>query len=228
MRRAWITAAALAVAVAAGAARAADDEAPDQACLARLRAEHVDFAVEQPTKGVRTPIRLAGSVGPLRLVPRAGGAQSVMDCALAAALLDSAPLFQAAGVRDLVYSGIYQWRTRRGSTKLSEHAHGLAIDVHVFAAPGGGARYDVERDFQKGVGQWAVTDADTCVGAPTTPAARTLRRLACTLRASSAFREIITADDNADHANHFHIEAFPDPLTRARAILAHHEPVIDD
>jgi len=41
---------------------------------------------------------------------------------------------------------------------------------------------------------------------------------------SSAFREIITADDNSDHENHFHIEAFPDPSRATKSILSHHEP----
>jgi hypothetical protein len=217
---------------------AADAAGPDRTCLARLRDLEVDF-LEWPTRGVTTPIRIVGALGPLRLIPRGGaggartpaaarsGVQAVMDCALALALLDTARLFRGMGIRDLVYSGIYQYRTRRGSTKLSEHAHGLAIDVHAFGAAGG-TLYDVERDFEKGVGVWAVTDQSACVGAATTSAGRFLRQLACGLRASSAFREIITADDNADHANHFHIEAFKDALSRARAILAHREPTIDD
>jgi hypothetical protein len=243
-----VLAATLGVALAAGARAAdggsegvpgvadppADASGPDKVCLARLRDLKVDF-LEWPTRGVTTPIRIIGALGPLRLVPRGAGppaaarsgVQAVMDCALALALLDAAPLFQQMGIRDLFYSGIYQYRSRRGSTKLSEHAHGLAVDVHVFGTTDG-VTYDVARDFEKGVGVWAVTSQEACVGAPATPAGRFLRQLACGLRASSAFREIITADDNADHANHFHIEAFKDALSRAKAILAHREPIIDD
>jgi hypothetical protein len=207
-----------------------DDTGPSKACLAGLRARNVEF-VEQPTKGVRTPIRLAGAnLGPLRLVMRdrrPGGVMPVMDCELARALLDAAPVFQGAGIRDLIFSGMYQYRTRRGSSKLSEHAHGLAIDVHQFGSPDGRV-LDVERDFEAGVGDWSSRDQVACVGSPEKTEARTLRELACTLRYSSAFREIITADDNSDHENHFHIEAFPDPLTRAKAILSHRDRVVDD
>jgi hypothetical protein len=208
----------------------AEGAGPSKVCLAALRDRKVEFT-EQPTKGVRTPIRLASStLGPLRLVNRerrAAGVVPVMDCELARALLDSAPLFQMVGVRDLFFSGIYQYRTRRGSTKLSEHAHGLAIDVHVFGMPDGRV-LDVEKDFEAGVGEWPSRDNVACVGSPEGVAARRLRELACGLRLSSAFKEIITADDNSDHDNHFHIEAFPDPLARTKAILMHREPTSDD
>jgi hypothetical protein len=207
-----------------------DAAGPSKTCLAGLRERKVDF-VEVATKGVRTPIRLVGStLGPLRLVNRerrAGGVVPVMDCELARAILETAPIFQMAGVRDLIYSGIYQYRTRRGSTRLSEHAHGLAIDVHAFATADGQV-IDVERDFEPGVGEWPTQDHAACIGSPERQTGRLLRTLACSLRVSSAFREIITADDNADHKNHFHIESFPDPLSRAKAILSHREPTIDD
>jgi hypothetical protein len=150
-----------------------------------------------------------------------------MDCELGRALLDAAVVFQMAGIRDLYFSGIYEYRTRRHSKKMSEHAHGLAIDVHQFGTADGRI-FDVERDFETGVGEWQATDQVACVGTPERPEGRLLRTLACALRVSSAFREIITADDNADHANHFHIESFPDPLSRAKSILSHRDPIIDD
>jgi hypothetical protein len=211
-----------------------DTNAAGKTCLAALRDRGVAFAVEPATKGVRTPIRLAGALlGPLRLVHRdhkPGAPMPVMDCELARALLDAAPIFGASGVRDLVFSGMYQYRTRRGSSKLSEHAHGLAVDVHQFVKLDGTV-LDVERDFEPGVGEWpkeGTRDLVACVGSPENPAGRTLRELACALRAASVFREIITADDNSDHDNHFHVEAFPDALTRTRALLARRDPAIDD
>lgn len=211
----------------------ADAEGPNKTCLAGLRDRGVSF-VEAPTKGVRTPLRLVGTtLGQLRLVMRdrkPGGVMPVMDCELARALLDAAPIFQLAGVRDLLFSGIYQYRTRRGSSKLSEHAHGLAIDVHQFGTVDGRV-IDVQRDFEPGVGEWPKdrpSDLVACVGTPESSPGRTLRELACSLRMASVFREIITADDNSDHDNHFHIEAFPDPLTRTRALLSRREPASDD
>jgi hypothetical protein len=215
----------------AGTSPPADDaSAPNKGCLQSLRGRGVDF-VEWPTKGVRTPIRLVGSsLGPLRLVVierKPGAVMPVMDCELGRALLDAAPVFTNAGIRDLFFSGMYEYRPRRHSKKLSEHAHGLAIDVHGFGTADGRI-FDVERDFEQGVGDWSARDQVACVGSPARSEGRLLRELACALRVSSAFREIITADDNADHNNHFHVESFPDPLSRAKAILAHHEPTNDD
>ena len=82
----------------------------------------------------------AANLGPLRLVildRRAGGVMPVMDCELGRALLDAAAVFVNEGVRDLFFSGIYEYRPRRHSKKLSEHAHGLAIDVHQFGTADG-------------------------------------------------------------------------------------------
>jgi len=179
---------------------------------------------------VRTPIRVRGNLGTVRLVARdrreAGGG-ALMDCALAQALVEAAPIFAGAGVDELRYSGTYQYRTRRGSSKLSQHAHGLAVDVHAMTTANGTV-LDVRRDFERGVGTWAVTELPACVGAPVTDAGRRLRTLACRLRASSILREVITADDNSDHNDHFHLEAFPDAFTRARALLSPRIPVVDD
>ena len=198
-------------------------------CLEHLRHKKITFTEAPPTKGVRTPIRVQGPLGTIRLVSRERRDPStpLMDCELARALVDMAPTFQMHGFRELIYSGTYQYRTRRGSNKLSEHARGLAIDVHGFVRSDGTV-YVVERDFESGVGTWAVTEADECVGAPVSESGRALRRLACSLRASSMFREIITADDNSDHDDHFHIEAYPDAFTRAKAVLGRGPTVIDD
>lgn len=228
---------------------AAEESPPSRVCIEGLRERHVEF-VEWPTRGVRTPVKIMGPLGAVRLRshdPRNNSKVVLMDCELARALVDAAPAFRGLGVRELLYSGAYQYRTRRRSTKLSEHAHGLAIDVHAFVidtGPGraavaarpdagadgesGGIVVEVTRDFEPGVGKWAVTAQDDCIGHPRTDVGRTLRTLACRLRASSIFREVITPDDNADHHDHFHLEAFPDALTRTRAVLARKPSVTDD
>jgi hypothetical protein len=234
----WLAADGIPAAAPAAPGAAEEPTAPDQVCLDGLRERKVAF-VESPTRGVRTPVRVLGSLGGVRLRshdPRSKTTAVLMDCELARALLDVAPAFQALGVRELLYSGAYQYRTRRHSNKLSEHAHGLAIDVHAFvidrgAAPdrnSAGVVAEVMRDFEPGVGTWAVVAQDDCIGRPRTDLGRTLRTLACRLRASTAFREVITPDDNADHRDHFHLEAFPDALSRTRAVLARKATVSDD
>jgi hypothetical protein len=208
---------------------AGSEPAAGRGCLEYLRGKKVAFAEAPATRGIRTPMRLLGPLGPVRLVSRERRDSStpLMDCELGRALLDMAPAFASLGIRELIYSGTYQYRTRRGSNKLSEHARGLAIDVHAFVMADGTV-YVVQRDFESGVGTWAVTEASECVGSPVSEAGRVLRRLACSLRASSVFREVITADDNSDHGDHFHIEAYPDAFTRAKAVLGRGPPSIDD
>lgn len=228
LRIACLVAAACAFAVQSPMARAED---PDRACLEALGAANVAFSEAPPTRGVRTPILVRGPLGAITLRSRdshPADAAALMDCGLARALLEVAPVFADTGIRTLVYSGTYAYRSRRGGTKLSEHAHGLAIDVHAFVARDG-TLYDVRRDFEPGVGLWAtVAELPDCVGRPGTPAARLLRTVACRLRAGSTLREVITPDDNSDHADHLHLEAFPDAATRARGLLSPRIPVIDD
>lgn len=214
-----------------------DENIPDRVCLDGLRERQIAF-VEWPTKGIRTPVRILGPIGVVRLRmhdPRLANRPALMDCELARALFDTGPAFRAIGVRELLYSGAYQYRTRRGSSRLSEHAHGMAIDVHAFVLDtvgpdgGGGTVVEVSRDFEPRVGKWAVLpDATDCVGRPRTDVGRMLRTLACRLRASSVLREVITPDDNADHHDHFHLEAYPDGYTRARAMLWRKATVNDD
>jgi hypothetical protein len=118
-----------------------------------------------------------------------------MACELVHTLFHAEPVFASLGITDLVYSEAYDYRTRRHSHRLSEHAHGLAIDVHRFR-DWKGNEYNVARDYP----------LDNEQG-------RRLRTLASRLSQSGLFRIILTPADNADHYNHYHLEAFPGPLT---------------
>jgi hypothetical protein len=185
---------------------------PDQTCLGLLRAQGVAFTEGPDLKGVRTPVTLDGGRFTPRLLPR-GRRPAEMDCQLAVALVQARPIFRNLGITDMEYSGAYDFRNRRGTSKLSAHAAGLAIDVHVFHE--GDRKLAVARAFEKSPGRWRSTDAGRsglrgCVGDPRTASGRTLRTLACRLRLDQAFREIITPDDNWDHRDHFHLEARPD------------------
>jgi hypothetical protein len=184
----------------------------DAECLQALGARGVSFNTVGPVEGVRTPVEVLGPIDGIKLISR-GRRPALMDCELARALADAAPLFHQAQITGLSYSAAYDYRQMRGSTELSNHAHGLAIDVHAFETPAG--LLDVQRDYPKGVGQWegygpargrGVLEA--CVGAPPTPQGRTLRTLACSLNRHPDFNVILTPDDNYDHRNHFHIESY--------------------
>jgi hypothetical protein len=185
---------------------------PDQSCLSVLRSRGVEFTEGPSLKGVRTPVTIDGERFAPRLHARAGR-PAEMDCQLAVALNDAQPIFRSMGITQLDFSGAYDYRNRRHSSKLSAHANGLAIDVHVFHT---GARdYAVARNFERRPGSWHALemgkgDLRACIANPRTAGGRTLRGLACRLRFENAFRIILTPDDNYDHHDHFHLEAPPD------------------
>ena len=133
-----------------------------------------------------------------------------MDCVLARALVQARDIFQELGITGLAFSAAFDQRTRRGSSELSAHAYGLAIDVHVVRGSFG--EYDVRQRFERGVGLWRGLrkdpgQMDACVGQPATKEGRALRLLACRLKLHRAFRVIVTPDDDPDHQDHLHIEA---------------------
>jgi hypothetical protein len=199
---------------------ALDEEGPDRVCLQWLEEHRLAF-VPVEIDEVRTPIEVRGPLQSVALVPRAGRPPQ-MDCSLARALAEAAPIFEELGVHALYFSGAYDHRYRRDSPRLSQHAHGLAIDVHAVATAGG--VLEVSRDFEPGVGAWrnlvpGEGALEACVGQPLTERGRALRTLACRLKLHSAFRAIATPDDNADHRDHLHLETFPDALARVRRIV---------
>ena len=197
----------------------ADATAPSKTCLASLRERGVDF-MEWPTKGVRTPMRLVGSnLGPLRLVlleRKPGGVMPVMDCELGRALLDAAADLPDGGHPRSVLLG--HLRVPHAAP-LEEALRARARPRDRRAPVRHGRRPRLRRRARLRAGRGRLARARSGRAASARPSAP---RPACCASSparcasSSAFREIITADDNADHDNHFHIESFPDPLARAK------------
>jgi hypothetical protein len=193
----------------------------DANCLRFLREHRVPFTLAPPTRGIVTPIEVTGSFAGIRLTPR-GRRAPVMDCELGRALVEAAPVFRGVGLTELSFSGAYDYRNRRGSSQLSAHAAGLAIDVHELTGRRG--TVNVAKDFERGVGRWrglnpTEGDMDGCVGSPRTSDGRRLRHLVCRLKHHSAFRVVITPDDDRDHRDHLHLEAFPTPEARVSRLM---------
>jgi hypothetical protein len=221
----WLALAVALLGPACGSDRAAGPGQPteerDTACLHFLAEQRIPFVEKAAVHGVRTPIELTGPVSGVRLTPRAGH-PPVMDCELARALFEAGPIIARAGISELSFSGAYNYRTRHNSSQLSAHSFGLAIDVHVLRGQAG--ELDIKRDFERGAGAWRnlVTkhgDLSGCVGSPRTNKGRRLRRLVCELKHHSAFRVIITPDDDSDHRDHLHLEAFPNTDARIARVM---------
>jgi hypothetical protein len=186
-------------------------ETADGDCLSALERAGVPFVGAGAVRGITTPIEVTGPIGGIRLISRARR-PALMDCQLARALADAAPDMRELGISGLAFSGTYDYRNVRGSSNLSGHAFGLAIDVHQVETSAG--LLDVEREYAHDRDRWpsygrGVDSVSSCLGAPATEAGRLLRTLACGLASRDTFRLIITPDDNYDHRNHLHLEAYP-------------------
>jgi hypothetical protein len=185
----------------------------DEECLRALGAAGIAFRPGLAGGGMHTPVEITGPIGPVTLVPL-GRSRPVMDCRLARALYDAREVFATLQIRELRFSAAFDYRTRRDSDRLSAHAFGLAIDVHLVETASG--EWSVLRDFEAGVGTWKGLHAqqegalESCVGNPQTDKGRALRTLACRLKLHPAFAVIVTPDDNSDHRNHLHLEARAD------------------
>jgi len=163
------------------------------ACLAALDATGTQYQRLDSKKGIETPVVVTGPIGGLHYEGGSGGGV-VADCRLVLALHRVAPILKDLGVTRLRYSGAYSYRMAKVG-RLSYHAYGLAIDVHEFVVHG--KRLAVESDFARGL-------ADGC--ADSSPA---LNQLACRLKATGMFKELLTPDYNADHHNHMHFGLAP-------------------
>jgi hypothetical protein len=120
-----------------------------------------------------------------------------MSCALALSVDRMSQFLAERGVTDVAYLGIYGCRVVAGTTTLSEHGRGRAIDVAAFKLASG-PTYTVLSDWEKNQ------------PAPVTMAGSFLRQLVTSLHEARAFSIILTPDYNADHANHFHLDITPD------------------
>lgn len=174
----------------------------DHPCYAKLEAMQVPFERARAHRGIDLPVEITGPVGGVTF--RTWHRKPlVLDCSLVYSLAVAGAYFTEAGIGTIFYSSAYQRRNVRGTAKPSRHSYGLAIDLHEFS----GAdleKVTVADDYEQGLG-----DDEDCLGAPFTPAGAVLRLLACRMDRSGLFRLILTPDSDADHWNHFHVEARP-------------------
>lgn len=163
-------------------------------CLAALKALGVKHRSLDAKRGVVTPVVVDGPIGGVRYTAW-GGVPLIADCRLIVALAQIAPELKRQGISQMRYSGAYSYRMSRVG-RLSLHAHGLAIDIHEVTTPEG--KLDVKHDFVAGLD-------DGC-----SPERPTLNRLACRLKQTGLFKELLTPDYDADHRDHLHLAIAPE------------------
>jgi hypothetical protein len=187
---------------AAGQATSARADSGAASCLATLDALDVRYErVRRP--GIAVGVEVGGPLGGVEYRSFRGDAPLVLDCSLVVSLAVAGRYLAAHGITTATYSSAYQRRNIRGTSRPSRHSFGLAIDVHIFEGDDVGP-LTIRDDYEQGLG-WEID----CIGRPLTPAGAILRTIDCQLTRSGLFRIILSPDYDADHYNHFHIEALP-------------------
>ena len=167
-------------------------EDDSQACMSVLRRAGVSLK-EMPARNVTSNCTLDGTVMISRLW-RASFNPEEMRCDIALRLYlferhDIQPLAQrhfGTAVNRINHYGSYSCRTIAGSSRMSEHATGNAIDISGFTLADG-KTVSLKRD-------WSAAGASSLF-------LRDLRSRACLL-----FNMVLSPDYNEAHADHFHVD----------------------
>jgi hypothetical protein len=182
---------------------------PQDECYELLKKYKVDFkaAPEKKVSGIRMPIQLTGTLNGLRVsTSNKRTENTILDCRLAVALLKWTEVLSAYGFTGVDYISIYRRNAHvGGSSKVSGHAHGLAIDIRGFTL--GENREIVVLD------DWIEKDRgdDPCSKEYDEPvSAQLMRRAVCEAGAQKLFQVVLTPHYNDAHANHVHLEVVPD------------------
>jgi hypothetical protein len=183
-----------------------------EACLAKLDRVPLEVLTSSPTRGVRDPFRLVGSVEGVAFKPswptkRSEPSMEVVDCRLLLAFADAAPIFQRHGVKGIVYLSAYRPPTAdlEASLRKSRHGAGMALDVGILERDDG-TRWNVAKDFPKQLGR-PPCEARQAEPEPGSP--EDLRALVCDLAVSGLFSVVLTPNFDQAHHDHVHVELNP-------------------
>ncbi len=184
----------------------------EEGCRARLDHVPLEVLTGAPTRGVRDPYRLVGSVEGLAFKPswptkRSDPSMEIVDCRLLLAFAEAAPIFARHGVTGLVYLSAYRPPTGdlEASLRKSRHGAGMALDIGMLDRSDG-TRWSIAKDFPKDLGR------PPCEGREAEPepgSAEDLRALVCDLAISGTFSVVLTPNFNQEHHDHVHVELNP-------------------
>lgn len=170
-------------------------------CTDKLTALGLTWRRAGATKGIVDPVTVASPIRDVafRYVGSKTSSPVLGNCALFIKLAAAADKMKAWGVSEFTHIGTYNYRTIAGSSKLSQHALGMAIDIAGFKTTGG-AYYTLASDFVKN------TSAPTCTQPRTTAADKLLKGWACDAKSAGIFNIILTPNYNDLHRDHFHVD----------------------
>ncbi len=172
-------------------------------CQAQLRSLGLTFKDSGAVKGIADPVTVSSPIRGVafRYVASSSTSPILGNCAFFVKLAAAADKMKAWGVAEFTHIGTYNYRTIAGSSKLSQHALGMAIDLAGFKTTGG-VYYSIANNshFVKN------TSSSTCSQARTTAGDKLLKGWACDAAGANIFNIILTPNYNAAHRDHFHVD----------------------
>jgi hypothetical protein len=173
-------------------------------CYDALDALKVQYTATSAPRGIELPVEVNGSLGGVSFVAADDPRRAlVLDCSLVYSLAVAGAMLADEGVATAIFGDAYHHRLVKGTSRLSKHSFGLALDVHRFT-DAAGRTLSVAADYEKGLGR-----GRDCLGRPDGDKARHLRLLWCRLERSELFKLVLDPDFDEDHRDHFHLQALP-------------------
>ncbi len=126
------------------------------------------------------------------------------SCHLANGLARLAAVLREYDIVEVGHIGTYNCRTIAGTDRLSQHSHGLAIDIRWFVTSDG-TMYDVVEHWEHGLIDFETGE----MGPFRTEAGRILAEIGWRMHSQRIFNTVLTPDYNAGHDNHFHVDLYP-------------------
>ncbi len=127
---------------------------------------------------------------------QSSGRPMYMGCDLAAALWDLGEVLKEYDITTVLHIGTFNCRKISGTSRLSQHGLGRAIDIWGFV-DARGERYVLEDHWEH--------DTDM----PRSEKARVIYEIGQRMHTDKIFHNVLTPNYNAGHDNHFHVDLKP-------------------
>lgn len=175
-------------------------------CRAELRKRRIGSA--RPgfaTPNVAAPMRLHGALHGIQFIaPGVRSVFGILDCRLALALDELAPILAENDVLAVHVDSMYRPRAKMsGSRKPSQHSHGLAIDIMAFTL-GDGRTLIVKSDWHGALATPVCGPRSQPVDP--TPEALKLWTIVCAIAQKGIFHHMLTPNFNKEHEDHLHFD----------------------
>jgi len=174
------------------------------ACRAELRRRRISVTLARSAAaGIVDPMRLAGPLRDVRFItPGPRSVNGLLDCRMVLLLDELASVLAREGVSSIYVDGFYRPRAHLpGKKAFSQHAFGLAIDIHGFGTKDGRTLL-VERDFGGQMG--TPVCGNTATIWPESKDSVDLRNIVCAMARPKAFHYLLTPNHDQAHSNHVH------------------------